>query len=225
MHSPFDEAQNSPLAQSPSPVHAEPAGQGVGQLPPQSTADSSPLRTASSHAPPVQTPSEQRCDVQSTSRLQGLPAAQAIGHPPPQSTAVSRPFLDPSVQLGSGSGSGQPGPGHSDSEQELRSSPPGQPGAHMPFSHTSSAPQSLAVLQQRSPAQPAPPLPAPLRGVAAPPPAPLSSPVTSLGSNSSRVSVQAMLRSATQSSERRAAARRRVTATDALEGVEVALTM
>jgi hypothetical protein len=86
-------------------MQALPTAQG-GQVPPQSTSVSDPLRMLSRQAPWTQYPFRQSLDSQSVREMQRLP----VGHDPqepPQSTSVSSPFLTPSTQEGPAS---VPGP-------------------------------------------------------------------------------------------------------------------
>jgi hypothetical protein len=72
----------------------------VEQLPPQSTSDSLPFFTRSSHAAVWQLPSVHTWLEQSPEALHAFPVPQSVVHPPPQSTSASVPFLNPSSQRG-----------------------------------------------------------------------------------------------------------------------------
>jgi hypothetical protein len=121
--------------------------------------------------------------------LHGLATGQGIGQLAPQSGAGSLPLWTPSSQLAASLG--QLGPGHSASTQVLGSSALAQAGVQRPPKHSSLAAQVAFVSQHLSLGEqlalPSPAaLPEPSASAGA-----VSSRETSLGSNSSRVSVQA----------------------------------
>ena len=68
--------------------------------PPQSTSDSFPFWTPSSHAGGVQVPSVQTSETQSCAPSQSWPSSQAEQVEPPQSTSDSSPSRMPLRQLG-----------------------------------------------------------------------------------------------------------------------------
>src|SRR5436190_1490199 len=87
------------LAQSPPPLHVLPARQAA-QAPPQSTSDSEPFFSLSSHAGAAQrfVVALHTWLMQSVVTAQVLPSGQAPQPAPPQSTSVSVPFLMVSAQ-------------------------------------------------------------------------------------------------------------------------------
>jgi hypothetical protein len=86
-------------AQSVPSKQPAPAGQ-TGQLPPQSTPVSVPLRTLSVQLGAAQVPFVQTLLEQSTATKHRLAVPQRRQVPPPQSISVSLPFLTLSVQVG-----------------------------------------------------------------------------------------------------------------------------
>jgi len=89
----------TPDSQSSWASQAVPAAHLVAQLPPQSTADSSPLMTPSSHDAAAHRPSLHTRELQSAGPPHPLPTPQPA-QLPPQSTSVSSPFAAPSSHVG-----------------------------------------------------------------------------------------------------------------------------
>ena len=89
----------TPLVQSLPVAHTCPSAQSFGQLPPQSTSVSSPLRALSVQLGAWQLPPLQTALEQSLEAVQDRPTAQGP-QLPPQSTSVSSPFCTASVQTG-----------------------------------------------------------------------------------------------------------------------------